>query len=160
MSKSDFSKLLALAVGLLLYEFAAPGLALAQSAAPAGGPPPTIAAAPPRAIAAPPAPQSSQRSRQVTDIFAGLSYTDEQKAKINEIRQNTKAHMDVVIKDNKLDPDQKQAMLRGFQRLETNEIFEVLTPEQQKEVRKNLTKRRAAERDQPKPQQPPPVAPH
>jgi Spy/CpxP family protein refolding chaperone len=159
MSKSSFSKQVIVAVGILLCASAAPGLALAQSAASAGGPPPTIAAPPPT-IAAPPAPQSSQRARQVTDIFAGLTYTDDQKAKINEIRQNTKAHVDVVIKDDKLDSYQKQAMVQGFQRLEAGEIFKILTPEQQKDVRKKLSARRTAERDQPKPQQPPPVAPH
>lgn len=158
MTKSGFSKQVIVAVGILCA-FAAPRLALAQNAAPAGGPPPTIAA-PPSTIAAAPAPQSSQRARQATDLFAGLNYTDDQKAKINEIRQNTKAHMDVVIKDDKLDSYQKQAMVQGFQRLEAGEIFKILTPEQQKEVRKKLTARRAAERDQPKPQQPPPVAPH
>lgn len=159
MAKSGFSKQVIVAAGILLCAFGTPRLALAQSAAPAGGPPPMVAAPPPT-IAAPPAPQSSQRARQATDLFAGLNYTDDQKAKINEIRQNTKAHMDVVIKDDKLDSYQKQAMVQGFQRLEAGEIFKILTAEQQKEVRKKVTARRAAERDQPKPQQPPPVAPH
>lgn len=152
MSKGTFSKHVIVAVGFLLSPFLAPAPALAQSAAPAGGPPPMIAA--------PPAPQSSQRAHQATDPFAGLNYTDEQKAKINEIHQNTKAHMEVVIKDDKLDPSQKQAMLQGYQRLEASEIFKILTPEQQKEVRKKLAAQRAAEQQQRKAQQPPPVAPH
>ena len=159
MSKSSFSKQVIVAAGILLCAFGTPGLALAQSAAPAGGPPPMIAAPPPT-IAAPPAPQSSQRARQATDLFAGLNYTDDQKAKINEIRQKTKAHMDVVIKDGKLDPSQKQAMLQGYQRLEAGEIFKILTPDQQKEVRKKQAAQRAAEQQQRKAQQPPPVAPH
>lgn len=151
MSKAGFSKQATVALAYLLCAFLAPGLTLAQSAAPAGGPPPTMAA--------PPAAQSSQRARQATDIFAGLNYTDEQKAKISEIRQTTKAHMDIVIKDDKLSLDQKQAMLQGYKRIEAGQIFNILTAEQQKEVRKKLTAQRAAERDQ-QPQQQPPVAPH
>ena len=158
MTKLGFSKQVIVVVGILCA-FAAPRLALAQNAAPAGGPPPSIAAPPPT-IAAPPAPQSSQRAHQATDPFAGLNYTDDQKAKINEIRQNTKAHMDLVVKDNKLDAEQKQAMLQGFQRLEAGEIFKILTPDQQKEVRKKMAAQRAAEQQQRKTQQQPPVAPH
>jgi Spy/CpxP family protein refolding chaperone len=89
-----------------------------------------------------------------------LNYTEEQKAKINEIRQNTKTRMDLVVKDNKLDSEQKQAMLQGFWRLETGEIFKVLTPEQQKEVRQKLTAQRAAGQQQKKAQQQPTVLPH
>jgi Spy/CpxP family protein refolding chaperone len=121
---------------------------------------PSPAAAPPSTIAAPPAAQPRQAPRQVTDPFAGLNYTEEQKAKINEIRQNTKTRMDLVVKDNKLDSEQKQAMLQGFWRLETGEIFKVLTPEQQKEVRQKLTAQRAAGQQQKKAQQQPTVLPH
>jgi Spy/CpxP family protein refolding chaperone len=68
--------------------------------------------------------------------------------------------MDLVVKDDKLDSEQKQAMLQGFRRLEAGEIFKVLTPEQQKEVRKRLTAQRAAGQQQRKAQQQPMVLPH
>ena len=164
MSKGGFLKVVV--VGLFLYAFVAPGLVLAQSAAPAGGPPPLIAAPAPAVDAAPPAIEapsvasSGRRARQATDIFAGLTYTDEQKAKIDQIRETTKAHMDTVIRDDKLSVDQKQAMLQGYQRIEAGQIFEILTPAQQRDVRKKLTTQRSAERQPQKPQPQPPVAPH
>ena len=74
-----------------------------------------------------------------------MSYTDEQKVKIDEIRKNMRARMDAVAKDDKLTPDQKQAMLLGLQRMETSDLFKVLTPEQQKEVLKKAQARRAAD---------------
>ena len=152
MKKNSSALGVAIAAGFLFLS-AAPGRIFAQSAPPpAGGPPPSIAA--------PPAPAHHSRTPHgVEDDFAGLSYTDEQKTKIDEIRKNMRARMDAVIKDDKLMPEQKQAMLTGFQRLEASEMFEVLTPEQQKEVRKKMQARRAAEQGQ-KAQYPTTVAPH
>ena len=80
------------------------------------------------------------------DDFAGLTFTDEQKAKIEQIRQAMKLRMDAVVKDDKLNADQKQAMLDGYRRMERNEVFKALTPEQQKEVRKEMLARREAAR--------------
>lgn len=151
MNKSGFSTPLAVAAGFLVYAYVAPGTALAQSPSPASGPPPTIAA--------PPAAQPRQAPHQVTDDFAGLNYTDEQQAKIDDIRRNMKARMDVVAKDSKLNPEQKQAMLEGLQRMEVAEIFKVLTPEQQKEVRQRATARRAAQQQRQKAQQQPTSVP-
>lgn len=153
MNKSGFSKQVAVAAGFLLGAFLAPGL-LAQSAPPATAPPPAIAAPPP------PAAQPRQARREAMDPFAGLSYTDEQKVKISEIRQSTKAKMDLVAKDDKLDAEQKQAMLQGYHRLEAGEIFKILTPEQQKEVRKKVATARAAEQQQRKAQQQQSTLPH
>jgi Spy/CpxP family protein refolding chaperone len=72
------------------------------------------------------------------DIFAGLQYTDEQKAKISTIHEAMKARVDAVIKDDKLNPDQKGAFLQGFERMERSQIYEVLTPEQKAEVGKRM----------------------
>lgn len=63
--------------------------------------------------------------------------------------------MDVVAKDGKLNPEQRQAMLKGLQRMEVAEIFKVFTPEQQKEVRQRVTARRVAEQQRRKAQQQP-----
>jgi Spy/CpxP family protein refolding chaperone len=80
-----------------------------------------------------------------TDVFAGLSFTDEQRAEIDKIRQETESNRSVIRKDDKLTPDQKDAMLLGYTRLENGRIFKVLTPEQQKEVRQKVLARRAAD---------------
>ena len=83
-----------------------------------------------------------------TDDFAGLNFTDEQQAKIDEIRREMKVRMDAVVKDEGLDAQKKEAMLEGYRRLENGQVFGALTPEQQKEVRKRVLARRAAERQQ------------
>ena len=103
------------------------------------------------------------------DDFAGLNYTDDQKARINKIHEDFKARIDAVVKSDKLSPDQKGAMLQGFQHMERGEVYKVLTREQQVEVRKRILARHAAARQeqqeknqvtpsQPsKPPQPPPA---
>jgi Spy/CpxP family protein refolding chaperone len=88
--------------------------------------------------------------------FAGLTFTDEQKAKIAQIQGDMKPRMDTVAKDKNLTPEQKGAMLDGYHRMEQQQIFAVLTPEQQTEVRKKMVARRSAEREKTKPQQPVP----
>ena len=153
MKKNGLPIGVAVAAGFLFLS-AAPGRIFAQSAPPpAGEPPPSIAA--------PPAPaQPGRAPHRVEDDFAGLSYTDEQKAKIDEIRKNMRARMDLVTKDDKLTPDQKQAMLTGLQRMETSEMFKELTPEQQKEVLKKAQARRAADPQRQKSRYPMTVPPH
>jgi len=80
------------------------------------------------------------------DFFAGLQLTDDQKAKIDLIHKDTRSRMDAVEHDEKLNADAKGAMLDGYRRLENGKIFEVLTPEQQREVRKRASAWRAATR--------------
>jgi len=128
---------------------AVPGLARAQSA-PAPDNPATPHAAPTL--------DQPKRSPSPADDFAGLQYTDEQKAKINAIDRDIRSREAAVIKDEKLDPDQKRAMLEGYRRIERNEVLEVLTPQQQAEVHKKMLARRATAREesQKKQQQYPP----
>ena len=83
----------------------------------------------------------------VSDYFAGLTFTDEQKAKIDEIHKDIKLRMDTVVKNEKLGPEQKGAMLDGYRRMEQRQLFAVLTPEQQTVVRKKLLAQRAAEQE-------------
>ena len=80
------------------------------------------------------------------DDFDGFTFTDEQKAKIEQIHQAMKLRMDAVVKDDKLNADQKEAMLDGCRRMEHNEVFKALAPEQQKEVRKKMLAWREAAR--------------
>jgi hypothetical protein len=79
------------------------------------------------------------------DDFAGLDLTDEQKAEIAKIHQGTEARKALVAKDTKLTADQKDAFLLGYTRQEYGERFRVLTPLQQKLVRKKMEARRAAD---------------
>jgi len=133
MSKDAFVKTV-VAAGGLLFLCAAPKLALGQPSEPGAAPPaPMKAALPPRGkSAAPP------------DLLQGLTLADDQKAKIDEIRKETKSRLAAVASDKKLSPEAADAMLRGYQRMENGKILEVLTPEQQQEVRKRIADWRGA----------------
>jgi Spy/CpxP family protein refolding chaperone len=95
---------------------------------------PQPAAAQPTHLVAPAArPEGNARS---TNYFAGLKYTDEQKAKIDEIHRRMALRKDAVLKSEMLDAEQKGAMTAGLGRMERGEIARLLTPEQKKEVLK------------------------
>ena len=134
MSKNRFAEQVAVAAGFF-FLFAAPGLTRAQSSPPGPGRNRRVA---------PPAARPKSDTGPVDD-FAGLMYTDDQKTKIDQIHQNMKARIDVVAKDEKLNADQKAAMIEGLHRMERGEVFKALTPEQQATVRKTILARRAAE---------------
>ena len=135
MNKSAFVRPVVVAGGFLLL-CAAPKLAFAQSSQPGAAPPPPIrsAAAPPRNSTAPP------------DLLEGLTLTDDQQAKIYQIRDDTRSRIAAVTgvaNDKKLSPEAANAMLQGLQRIENSKILEVLTQEQQQEVRRRLSAWRA-----------------
>jgi hypothetical protein len=113
---------------------AAPTLARAQSTQPALVQPPHMIS---------PAVRGS-RDAGATDDFAGLKYTPEQQAKVDEIHKRMGLRLTAVAKDEKLSAEQKTAMTQGLRRMERGEVFKQLTPEQQKEVLKNVHVRRAA----------------
>jgi hypothetical protein len=139
MNKNTFVKR-AVVAGGFLFLCAAPRLSLGQ-AIPAGAVQPTRrpASAQPRHSTPPP------------DLLAGLTLTDDQKAKIDQIRSETKSRLAAVTNDDKLGPDVKDAMLGGFQRIENAKIFDVLTPEQQRDVRKRISAWKAEEQKNQRP---------
>jgi Spy/CpxP family protein refolding chaperone len=132
MTKIAFVKTVVAAGGFLLC--AAPELTLAQSSQPGAAPPAATksALAPRGKSAAPP------------DLLEGLTLTDDQKAKIAQIREETKSHLAAVANDKKLSPEAADAMRRGYQRFENGKILQVLTLEQQQQVRKRIAAWRAA----------------
>ena len=143
MKTKRIRKQVTVAAGFLFLWWA-PGLAGAQDSAPGSAPPPPLASPETRV----------KKESNPLDDFAGLTYTDEQKAKIDQIRQTTRQRMDAVRKDEKLTPEAKQAMLEGYQRLEIGELFKVLTPEQQAEIRKKAQARREQQKKQNRPPTP------
>jgi hypothetical protein len=132
--KIQFVKLVVLASGFLFVS-AAPALSFGQSSPPAAVPPPLRSASAPRRNSTPP-----------PDLLEGLTLTDDQKVKIDQIREQTKSQLTAVANDKKLSPEAADAMLRGYQRIENGKIFEVLTTEQQVKVRRRVAAWRAAER--------------
>jgi hypothetical protein len=137
MNKNRFAKRLAVAAGFL-FLCGSPRLTRAQSS-------------PPGSVRTPQMTSPAARSKSSTgpaDDFAGLKYTDDQQAKIDQIHQNAKSRMDAVVKDDRLNADQKAAMLEGLQRMERGEVYKILTREQQATVRNTMLARRAAEQGQ------------
>lgn len=133
MSKIAFVKTV-VAAGGFFFLCAAPKLALGQSSQPGAAPP-----APMKSALAP-----RGRSAAPPDLLEGLTLADDQKAKIDQIREETKSRLAAVANDKELSPEAADAMLRGYQRNENGKILEVLTPEQQQEVRKRTAAWRAA----------------
>jgi hypothetical protein len=145
MNKHRFAKPVAFAAGLI-FLWAAPGLTRAQSASPRPVQTSKVASAGAQA----------KRDTLPPDDFAGLTYTDEQKAEIDKIRLDTKSRKAVVAKDEKLTADQKDAMLLGYTRMEYGRIYKVLSPEQQRQVRQRIRARRTADQTAQKKQPQPP----
>lgn len=95
------------------------------------------------------APAVAATTEAPSDDFAGLKFTEEQSAKIDKIRATIKGRTDAVMKDDKLDQDQRTAFLQGLHRMENNEIYsQVLTREQQAAVRKKVLARRKSMQDE------------
>jgi Spy/CpxP family protein refolding chaperone len=132
MSKIAFANTV-VAAGGFLFLYTSPTLALGQPSQPG---------------AAPPAPMKSAlvphgKSAAPADLLEGLTLADDQKAKIDHIREETKSRLAAVANDKKLSPEAADAFLRGYQRMENAKILDVLTPEQQQEVRKRIAAWRA-----------------
>lgn len=90
------------------------------------------------------------RDTRPADELAGLQFTDEQKAKIDAIHQHMATRKDAVVKSQKLDAEQKEAMIAGLGRMERGEIVKLLTPEQQREVLKRVRAGHAAAQEEEK----------
>ena len=103
-----------------------------------------------------PASPGPPKAASLEDYFAGLDYTDEQKAEIDKVKQETDRKKTLVAKDDKLDSYQKDAMIQGYTRLEYGEIFKLLTPAQQKLVRQRMAANRQANKGPKRPAVPPP----
>ena len=133
MNRNAIVKRVVVGAGFL-FLCAAPRLGLAQSDPSAAAPPSRT-----RSASAQPGNHTSP-----PDLLAGLRLTDDQKAKISQIREDVKSRLAAVAIDNTLSPEVKDAMLGGFQRIENSQILAVLTPEQQREVRRQMSAWRAA----------------
>jgi hypothetical protein len=132
MSKIAFVKTL-VAAGGILFIWVTPELALGQSSQPGTAP-----LAPAKSALA-----ARGKSNAQPDLLEGLTLAGDQKAKIDQIREDTKSRLAAVANDKKLSPEAVDAMRRGYQRLENGKILEVLTLEQQQQVRKRIATWRA-----------------
>jgi Spy/CpxP family protein refolding chaperone len=81
-----------------------------------------------------------------TNEFAGLTLTEEQKAKVDKIHLDIRSRMAIVAKDPAETAEQKEAMFEGLVRMERDLVFQILTPEQKAEVRNKNRVKHAAEK--------------
>jgi hypothetical protein len=134
MNKNQFWRPVGIAP-LFFLMCATPGVTQAPSTAPTPAQAPQAAsvAAHPKREATPP------------NDFAGLEFTDEQKTEIESIRKDITSRKEVVAKDQKLTGDQKDAMLLGYTRMEYGMIYNVLSPEQKRQVSQRIRARKAAD---------------
>lgn len=144
MKKNRFAKRLTLAAGLICL-IATPGPVFGVGFSPNALQTP--------ASATPALPQGHAGAAGEDD-FAGLDLTDEQKAEMAKIHQGIEARRAIVAKDTTLTSDQKDAFMVGYKRQEYGERLKILTPVQQKVVRKRMDARRAADQAA-HPKQPP-----
>jgi hypothetical protein len=100
--------------------------------------------------AARPGTQSKGDAYPLND-FAGLNYSDGQKAEMDKIHRDMESRKAMVAKDQTLTPDQKDAMLLGYTRMEYVQDYKVLLPDQQKLVRQRLLSRKASSQSGQKP---------
>jgi Spy/CpxP family protein refolding chaperone len=107
-------------------------------------------------------PDSKLKHPDPMEDFGGLTFTDAQKKRIEEIREKSRLRMHDVAVDTKIAPEARAAMLDGIQRMERGQVYQVLTTEQQNAVRKRIIARREAEQKeraahQPQKAPPPPA---
>jgi len=87
----------------------------------------------------PPARQTTQtRSIPISELLSGVTLTDEQRSKIEQTSKDMRSRMNLVVNDPKENADQKQAMLDGLQRMEVQQVYLLLTPDQRAQVRQKL----------------------
>ena len=103
VNQNRFAKRVAAAVAGIFFLCAAQGPTRAQGSQP--GPMQTPHMASPAA--------RPKRDIRPPDYFAGLTFTDDQKSKIDGIHRDMESRMDVVNKDQKLSAEKKEAMLDG-----------------------------------------------
>lgn len=99
------------------------------------------------------APRPTARQRKPLteiDLLSGVNLSNEQKASIDRIHHETRAKVEIVSKDGNESPEQKAAMIEGMNRMQLRQVFDVLKPEQQEQVRKRILTARSVNRPEEK----------
>jgi Spy/CpxP family protein refolding chaperone len=87
------------------------------------------------AVAAPKDTSNAEQPANVRQGMAALNLTEEQKARIKEIREITKTQVETAQNDTSLSQEAKQAKLKEIRRSSEEQIRAVLTPEQQQKLK-------------------------
>jgi Spy/CpxP family protein refolding chaperone len=81
---------------------------------------------------------------QRPDELANLNLTDDQRAQVKKIHMDAKAQMDAVKGDATLSADQKQAKMMEIHKAAHQQVKQVLTPDQRKQMKADEMARKAA----------------
>jgi Spy/CpxP family protein refolding chaperone len=78
------------------------------------------------------------------DELAKLNLSDDQKAQVAKIHEDMRTQMDAVKGDATLTADQKQAKMRQIHKASHQQVKQVLTPEQRRQMKADEMARKAA----------------
>jgi Spy/CpxP family protein refolding chaperone len=90
---------------------------------------------------------ATQSGHRHQDELAKLNLTDDQKAQVKKIHENMKTQMDAVKSDTTLTAEQKQAKMKELHKSSHEQVKQLLTPDQRKQMKAD-EKERKAERPQ------------
>jgi Spy/CpxP family protein refolding chaperone len=100
-----------------------------------------------------PPPQAASKERGMRDrlqaAVESLNLTDDQKAKVTDIFADAKTKREAVFTDTSLSDEQKKAKMKELHEGTLAKVNEVLTPEQQTELKNKMEAARAKQRSQP-----------
>ena len=100
-----------------------------------------------------PATQASGKEKGMHDkmqaALDSLNLTDDQKAKVKDILADAKTKRQAVVSDTSLNEEQKRAKMKELHEGMTSKLNEVLTPEQQAELKKKMTPAKEKPSEQP-----------
>ena len=90
---------------------------------------------------------TTQHGHRHEDELTKLNLTDDQKAQVKAIHENMKTQMDAVKSDTTLTAEQKQAKMKELHKSSHEQVKQLLTPDQRKQMKAD-EKERKAERQQ------------
>ena len=88
-----------------------------------------------------------QRQREPNSMWQKLNLTDDQKAKMKDLRQQTRQQVQAVRNDSSLAPEQRAAKIREIRRNNMKRMQSILTPEQRKQHMQQMRRERRQKRD-------------
>jgi len=83
-----------------------------------------------------------RRQREPNSMRQKLNLTDDQKAKMKDLRQQTRQQVQAVRNDSSLAPEQRAAKIREIRRNNMKRMQSILTPEQRKQMQQMRRERR------------------
>ncbi len=93
-----------------------------------------------------------RHQRGPNSMWQKLNLTDDQKAKMKDLRQQTQQQVQAVRNDSSLTPEQSAAKIREIRRNNMKRMHSILTPEQRKQMQQMRRERRQDRDGNPPPQ--------